>query len=63
MNFGTEVLNKGLSERERRENPLSKNYVFLKGESQFIVINVVISYCLLNGLGEIRYRSPHNAVD
>jgi len=63
MKFGAEVLNKGLSEREWRENWLTKNHTSLKGENQFIVINVVISYCLLNGLGEIRYRSPHNAVE
>jgi hypothetical protein len=33
MKFGTEVLNKGLSKRERRDNPLTKNRAFLKGEN------------------------------
>lgn len=49
MKFGTEVL-KGLSERERHENRLSKNHTSLKDENQFIVINVLINYCLLGGV-------------
>jgi len=63
MKFATEILNKGLSERKGRENRLPKNHAYLKGEKQFIVINIAINYCLLNGLGKIRYRSPHNVVE